>query len=230
MVGAFTAALIFLALFGKLGAVYEYIYRTFPGRPLTYVMRQYPWVYGIGALVILGLLLWGTNIETLEGRVRVFTVWAVFLVGFLGGHVLWGSSGPGYSWCDTDRFDIRVDPHERATAPAQADDAAIEFHIKVGSRTDSKQLRSAWEIDIDELLTSFSAIAPSSFDEERDVERIWVQDDPAELAVIIRPGGPVAAGEAKGPVVVTDTTAEANDRDRSCERRRPYIIEVEQES
>ena len=76
-----------LLVTGRLGDFYRRIYTFWPGRPWTHVMRDHPWIYALLAIALLVVPYWLAP----KGRWgRSFLTYVVFLVGFLGGHVLWG--------------------------------------------------------------------------------------------------------------------------------------------
>jgi hypothetical protein len=86
LVATFSAVVGGLLVTGRLGAFYESIWRWYPGRPWTHVLRDRPWIFAVLAtgLAIVPFLLaprgrWG----------RAFLTYVIFLIGFLGGHVFW---------------------------------------------------------------------------------------------------------------------------------------------
>jgi len=87
LIGTFSAVILGLLLTGNLGSVYESIYMTCCwDEPWTHVMRRAPWAYvGLFVVPTVGLARW----LPLRVGTRAIVVYSTFLVGFLGGHVLW---------------------------------------------------------------------------------------------------------------------------------------------
>lgn len=86
LVIVFSTVVFVLLLNGTLADVYESIWSTCPGRPWTHVMRDHWWAYpslaialGITPFLVAPRHRWG----------RAFLTYVMFLIGFLGGHVIW---------------------------------------------------------------------------------------------------------------------------------------------
>ena len=86
LVAAFSVVVGGLLVTGRLGALYEAIWRWYPGRPWTHVMRDHPWIYAVLAVGLAIVPFWLAP----RGRWgRAFLTYVIFLIGFLGGHVFW---------------------------------------------------------------------------------------------------------------------------------------------
>ncbi len=85
---ALTVVLVILQVTGLLGQWYEVVWQHTPGRPWTYVMRDYPWLLIVPAqVIIIPLALW----LPLRYWSRAVLIDVVLAVGYLAGHVFWGS-------------------------------------------------------------------------------------------------------------------------------------------
>ena len=209
-------AVAFLGISGVLGDVYRSLFEFYPGRQWTYVMRDNRWYFLIPAL---GLLIFVFTVLKRERWLTIASLLAIFMAGFLGGHVFWGTSGPGFSWCHTPRFEVSVQPHNRLVIPDSGLDSAIVFQVLITPRED--QRRSDFEVDIEELRSSIAASSG-----EVVVEEYWTRDDPFIRTVIISSDQSLD-GEFNGQIEVNDTSANAGDSETlSCQLRAPYEIGV----
>ncbi|MDJ0953772.1 MAG: hypothetical protein QNJ81_08830 [Acidimicrobiia bacterium] len=211
-----TAIGVILALTGALGDAYRWVFERFGGRQFTYVMRDYPWVFGILAVAAIGapFLLFKPESWKAAGLAYI-----VFWTGFLGGHVFWGSSGPGNSHCFNSEFEARVDPHNRTSAPQPGSgDHAVVFRVSVTPR--EGQARSSFAVDAGPIVAALrERVGPTSLD----VEEFWIDDDPFVRAVVLRTsdGSGFPEGRYEGQVRVIDQSSGV-----TCEMREPYVIEV----
>lgn len=83
----FAAVLLILIFTGALGAFYDWLISwTSDGRTWTSIMARNPWVFWVPALIIVPLLFF---LVPKRAYAQLWLVIAVFLIGFLGGHVFW---------------------------------------------------------------------------------------------------------------------------------------------
>ncbi|MCH8900247.1 MAG: hypothetical protein IH942_07135 [Acidobacteria bacterium] len=86
-VGGIVGLILVLLVTGNLGAFYEWLIGwSSDGKPWTHIMDEQPWIFWVGAIVILVSVFWLVP-RRAHGRVWIIT--SGFAVGFLGGHVFW---------------------------------------------------------------------------------------------------------------------------------------------
>ena len=86
VIGGILTVLGILIVTGVLSATYEWFWMTFIGRPLTHIMRDNPWLFVVGAGLVIVLLYW---FIPRDATGRIWIIFGVFAAGFVGGHVFW---------------------------------------------------------------------------------------------------------------------------------------------